>query len=145
MSFQFSLQKVLDVRDREKNEAEKSYHEAVEAFEQTATKLYEMLKRREELEHEKTRQLTEGLSIAGIQMTEQTLAYLQKEIARLEKETNQKRSKMQEKQKYLTVKTVDLKKYEKMKELKHEAFLAAEKSEEMKFLDEISVQQFVRR
>ena len=145
MSFQFSLQKVLEMKDREKTTAEKSYTESVRNFESKATELYDMLKKREDLQHEKENQLADGLSIAGIQMTEHTLSYLQREIDRLESETNRLRKQMHEKQRYLTTKTIDLKKYEKMKEQQRESFVLQAKHEEMKFLDEISVQQFVRR
>ncbi len=145
MSFQFALEKVLEVKDYEKSDAELAYTESVKHFEDVATKLYELLKRKEELTVANEKKLEQGLTISMIQMNEKTIAFLQQEINKLQLNTNEARKKMNEKERYLTYKAIDLKKYQKMKEIKHEQFTKNEHLEEQKFLDEISVQQFVRR
>lgn len=145
MSFQFALQKILEVKDYEKSDAELDYTKSVKVFEDVATKLYDLLKRKEELTIANEKQLEKGLTISLIQMNEKTIAYLQKEIDRLQLNTKEARKKMNEKERFLTFKAIDLKKYEKMKEIKQQQFTEDEKRVEQKFLDEISVQQFVRR
>lgn len=145
MSFQFALQKVLEVKDYEKSDAELDYTKSVKVFEDVATKLYDLLKRKEELTIANEKKLKKGLTISLIQMNEKTIAYLQKEIDRLQLNTKEARKKMNEKERFLTFKAIDLKKYEKMKEIKQQQFTEDEKRVEQKFLDEISVQQFVRR
>ncbi|WP_280768981.1 flagellar export protein FliJ [Salipaludibacillus daqingensis] len=145
MSFQFTLEKVLEVKDFEKSDAELAYTEAVKNFEDVATKLYNLLKRKEELIAANEKKLEKGLTISVIQLNEKTIAYLQKEIDRLQSNTQDARKKMNEKERYLTYKSIDLRKYEKMKEIKQQQYTENEKRTEQKFLDEVSVQQFVRR
>jgi len=145
MSFQFALQKVLEVKDYEKSDAELAYTESVKNFEDVATKLYDFLKRKEELTFANEKKLQKGLTISLIQMNEKTIAFLQQEIDRLQLNTQEARKKMNEKERYLTYKAIDLKKYEKMKEMKYQQFMENENRAEQIFLDEVSVQQFVRR
>ncbi|UTR15098.1 flagellar export protein FliJ [Salipaludibacillus sp. LMS25] len=145
MSFKFALQKVLEVKDFEKTDAERAYTESVEEFEGIATKLYELLKKKEELIEETEKKLSSGLAISSIQLNEQNISFLQTEINKLQLSTQKARQNMNEKEKFLLFKTVDLKKYEKMKKMKQAQYLENEKREELKFLDEVSIQQFVRR
>jgi flagellar protein FliJ len=145
MSFHFTLQKVMELKGHEKGDAERAYTESVKEFKKTAAQLYEFLKRKEELMEEIERKLTEGLSISAIQFNEKTISYLQSEIDRLQLSTHHARKNMNEKEKYLMYKSIDLKKYEKMKEIKQGEFLQEEKRQESKFLDDVSVQQFLRR
>ncbi|MCR6107069.1 flagellar export protein FliJ [Salipaludibacillus agaradhaerens] len=145
MSFKFALQKVLEVKDFEKTDAERAYTESVEEFEGVATQLYELLKKKEELVEETEKKLIRGLAISSIQLNEQNISFLQTEINKLQLSTQKARQNMNEKEKFLLFKTVDLKKYEKMKKIKQAQYLENEKREELKFLDEVSIQQFVRR
>ncbi|MCR6111120.1 flagellar export protein FliJ [Bacillus sp. A301a_S52] len=145
MSFKFALQKVLEVKDFEKTDAERAYTESVEEFEGVATQLYELLKKKEKLIEETEKKLLRGLAISSIQLNEQNISFLQTEINKLQLSTQKARQNMNEKEKFLLFKTVDLKKYEKMKKMKQAQYLENEKREELKFLDEISIQQFVRR
>ncbi|RKL68995.1 flagellar export protein FliJ [Salipaludibacillus neizhouensis] len=145
MSFQFTLQKVLEMKDYEKSDAELAYTDSVKKFEEIATNLYELMKRKEVLAEENNKKLQTGLAISMIQWNEQTIEFIQKEIEELQMMTQKARIKMNEKENYLNFKAVDLKKYEKMKEIKLQEYLENEKQEEQRFLDEISVQQFVRR
>ncbi|WP_078576311.1 flagellar export protein FliJ [Salipaludibacillus agaradhaerens] len=145
MSFKFALQKVLEVKDFEKTDAERAYTESVEEFEGVATQLYELLKKKEEIVEETEKKLLRGLAISSIQLNEQNVSFLQTEINKLQLSTQKARQNMNEKEKYLLFKTVDLKKYEKMKKIKQAQYLENEKREELKFLDEVSIQQFVRR
>ena len=145
MAFHYSLQKVMEHKDREKSEAEKQYSDAIDQFETVATKLYETLKQKEDLQKRQADQLGQGLPIAEIQHHEQVLTYLQKEIDTLQWKTQRARKMMTDKERLLVSKSIDVKKYERMKDIKYEEYKEQEKQEETKFLDEISVQQFVRR
>ncbi|QKS71437.1 flagellar export protein FliJ [Paenalkalicoccus suaedae] len=145
MSFTYQLQKVLEIKEYEKAAAEKEFSDSVRSFEESAKELYAMLKRREELIDQTQQQIMQGMSIAFIQQNEQTISFLEQEIGKLQKITQKARREMQEKESFLTVKSVDLKKYERMKEIEFERYVEHEKQEEMKFLDEVSVNQFIRR
>lgn len=145
MSFRFTLQKVLDVKEHEKNEAQAAYKQALENFEQTAMKLYQLLKRKEDLLEAYEKAIQDGVSIAKIQHTQETLSFLQKKIDRMQIETQRARALMNEKQRLLKNSYIDVKKYEKMKERKLENYMLEQREIENKFLDEVSVQQYIKR
>lgn len=145
MSFHYSLQKVMEYKNREKNDAQKHYSDAIEQFETIATKLYETLKQKEELMANQSQKLQQGLPISQIQQHEQMITYLQKEVDSLQWQTQRARKMMTDREKLLVSKSIDYKKYEKMKDMKYEQYVEDEKREETKILDEISVQRFVRR
>ncbi|SDN28054.1 flagellar export protein FliJ [Alkalicoccus daliensis] len=145
MSFRYSLIKVLEVKEYEKRNAEHIYSEAVQHFEETATKLYEILRRKEELIKKSEKDLITGLSVHYIQQREKTISYLEKEIEKLQILTDKSRRNMADKEKYLFTKAIDVKKYEKMKELEKKKYEDNVKVTEQAFLDEISVQQYVRK
>ncbi|MFA9558084.1 flagellar export protein FliJ [Evansella sp. AB-rgal1] len=145
MTFQFTLQKVLDVKEYEKNEAQVAYRDAMMNFEKVATQLYELLKQKEVLLSSYEDKLVQGLPIAFIQQTQKSLEYLQREIDRLQVQTQNARALMNERERRLTVTAVDVKKYEKMKERKLEIYLLDQREKENKFVDEISVQQYLKK
>ena len=51
MTYQFRFEKIMIVKEREKEEALSVYNEAVKRFEEAAEKLYESLKKKEDLEN----------------------------------------------------------------------------------------------
>ena len=145
MAFDYALQKVLEYKEFEKSEAQGEYQNAIDDFEEIATELYQLLKQKEELLKSYDEKLQHGIPIATIQHIQETLQFLQQRIARLQTATQRARAQMNDKQKVLTVFAVDVKKYEKLKEKKRDIYKEKIKMEENKFLDEISVQQFMKR
>ena len=49
--YQFKFEKIMTVKEREKDEALSVYNESVKRFEDAAEKLYELLKQKEDLEN----------------------------------------------------------------------------------------------
>lgn len=144
MSFRFTLQKVLEVKEHEKSEAQMAYQSAMKEFEEIATELYNLLKQKEDLIAMHDVHLKQGLPIATIQQTQETLRFLQNQIDKLQIRTHHARVKMIDKQRELTSSLVDVKKYERIKERKYLDYKHEQQMLENKFLDEISVQQFCK-
>ncbi|MBB5172076.1 flagellar export protein FliJ [Texcoconibacillus texcoconensis] len=145
MTFQFSLQKVLEYKENEKLEAEQNYQNAMDSFENIATELYHVLKRKEELEESYEQRIKQGVPIADIQQIQDTLSHLYKKIDHLQKQTQSARDSMNKEHEILIDRSVDVKKYEKMKQRKYDQHRRDMLHEEMKQLDEISVQQFMSK
>ncbi|NEU29372.1 flagellar biosynthesis chaperone FliJ [bacterium LRH843] len=142
MSFQFTLQKVMELREREKNNVQSEYQEAVTNFETTATQLFEMLKKKETLEKKAREQIMNGTSIFALQQNESTLLRLGQEIQVQQRFTQLAREKMNRKQEDLLEISIEYKKYEKMKQLKKEQFEEEAKRLELIQMDEISIRLF---
>ncbi|MFN7250839.1 MAG: flagellar export protein FliJ [Anaerobacillus sp.] len=145
MSFRFTLQKILDVRESEKLNAEKEYSQATRQFEDVATKLYELLKQKEGFESDYYQRIESGIHIFQIQQSQSLLSQLQKRIDQFQVYTQKARENMNRKQEQLVEKSIEQKKYEKMKQIKYDIYVEETRRQENILMDEISVQQFVKR
>lgn len=136
--------KIKDLRDREKQEHQKKYQRAVENFEQKATTLYETLKKKEVAEQSFEEQLSlSTVQAASFIQHQQYIEKLDQRITALQPEVNHARNQMYEKQTHLTDAHVEVKKFEKIIERKVEKQKQWIKEEEHKFMDELSMQQYL--
>ncbi|UTR10866.1 flagellar export protein FliJ [Evansella sp. LMS18] len=142
MGFQYTLQKVLEVKEHEQAEAQAAYEQAIKQFEETATELYHLLKQKEDMLASYEDKLSGGIPVATIQYIQESLRFMQQRIDKLQIDTQRARDLMNKKQIRLNITAVDVRKFEKMKEKKYEAFIEEAKKQENQFLDEISVQKF---
>ncbi len=145
MSFRFKLQKILEVKEKEKLNAEKEFTQATKQFEEVARQLYELLKKKESYESDYFQRIGSKIAIFEIQQTQLLLTQLQNQIDKLQIFTQRARENMQRKQEQLLDKTIELKKYEKMKQIKFDHYIEETKRQENILMDEISIQQFSNR
>ncbi|MDQ0161737.1 flagellar export protein FliJ [Aeribacillus alveayuensis] len=145
MVYKFRFQKIIDFIENEKQKTLVEYEQAVQEFERVATKLYECLKKKEELEAKRAEMLHDGLSIQEMRHHQQFVANLDQMINHYQKLVMLKRHEMNEKQALLTDQNIEFKKYEKMKEKDYQNFLLKEKTDEMKELDQISLTGYTYR
>lgn len=142
VAYQYKFAKVLTVREQEKSETEIAYKESVNAFEKIATELYNLLKKRESTLDTQNDLLLSGLSIDGIHHYSNFLESLQKRIEVVQKEVVQARSKMNWYEEKMLEKSLEVRKFEKMKEKDFESFQHEQHRLEAIVLDEISSLKF---
>ncbi|HZG61091.1 MAG TPA: flagellar export protein FliJ [Anoxybacillus sp.] len=145
MVYQFKLEKILSIKENEKDKALREYNEAVKRFEEVAKKLYHFLKQKEDYEEMHQQKLQAGLPIQEIRYFQQFITNLERTISHYQQLVAQARQQMQLKQLKLAELNIEVKKYEKMKEKYFQTFLQTMQAEENKLMDEISIQQFVNR
>ncbi|WP_413381614.1 flagellar export protein FliJ [Alkalihalobacillus sp. 1P02AB] len=145
MAFHFSLQKVMELKEREKKEGQSIYSKAVDDFEQKATILYNLLKSKESLEDNARNRIQTGITIGDIQQQQSQFLRLQEEINKQQVKTQIARNNMQKKQQELVERTIEFKKYQKMKELKHTAYEQEQTHLENVLMDEMSVLMYSKR
>lgn len=136
------LDKILDVREGEKQTAQKEQLEARNEFEKVATELYELLKSKELAEQKLLKILTESSSVAEMKNMSLYIQTLVQKIPMLQKEFQLARKKMEEKQGDLTEAHVEVKKIEKMIEHRKLAYKLEEERAEKMLMDEISIRQY---
>lgn len=137
-----SLVKILHIRELEKHEAQKAYQDSQERFEDRATKLYTLLQKKEKAEASYEDYLQ---TIAPINRIKEQLTYIEQlntQIMALQQAVQKARSEMENKQQSLTNAHVEVKKFEKIIELRQEQRKEQEQKNEEKFMDSISIQQF---
>jgi flagellar protein FliJ len=145
MQFQFKFHKVLSIREREKDEALDLYNQSVKRFEDAAEKLYELLKKKEDLETYQSGRLLSGLPVQEIRHHQQFVGNLEKSINHFQKMVMNTRSQMNYFQERLMEKNIEVKKYEKIKEKSKDLFYEEQKQLEDRQMDDISIQHFVNR
>lgn len=142
VAYEFKFAKVLTIREQEKSETELAYKESVSAFEKVATELYNLLKKREDTTETQNSLLVSGLSVNNIHHYSNYIEGLQKRIDIIQKEVIQARSKMNWMEEKLLEKSLEVKKFEKIKEKDFEHFHQEQQRLETIQLDEISSLKF---
>lgn len=145
MKYQYKFGRVLAIKEREKDEALSLYQESVRKFEEVAQKLYELLKKKEDLEAYQATGLQNGLPILEIRHQQQFIGNLEKTIQHYQKMVINARNRMNLHQEKLMEKNVEVKKYEKIREKDFGQFVEELKAHESKQMDDISIQHFMHR
>lgn len=138
VQYTYRFERVLTLREQEKQQAEIAYKESVRNFETVATRLYELLKQKENLIDFQNEQLKKGSKISEIHHFATFLESLEKTIADVQEKVIQARAKMNWHEQKLIEKNMEVRKLEKMKERDFEFFKEEQNRTEMKQLDEIS-------
>ncbi|MEG9296655.1 flagellar export protein FliJ [Mangrovibacillus sp. Mu-81] len=145
MSYQYRFERILTLKEKEKDEVNEQYKGAIASFERVAEKLFEFLKKKEELEVYQSDKLLKGLSVQDIRHHQQFITNLEKTISYYQDLVIQARNRMNWYEEKLVDMNVEVKKYEKIKEKDLSYFLHSMKESENKQLDEVSVVQYMNR
>jgi len=145
VNYIYRFEKVLTIREQEKNETEIAYKESVRSFEEIATKLYELLKKKEDLIDFQQERLAVGSSIEEIHHYARFIDSLEKTIVDVQQKVVQARSKMNRYEEKLLEKNLEVRKFEKMREKDLKLFQQEQDRIEGIFLDEISTLTYNKR
>lgn len=140
-----ALNKVLNVREREKDDAQKAYNLAIKSFEDVATHLYTLLRKKEEAEEIYESSFREPTPIDKIKQQVAYIENLSQKIVVLQQQVQKARSEMAHQRGMLTAAHVEVKKFEKIIETRLKTEEELERKQEEAFLDEVSIQQYISR
>lgn len=145
MHYQFKFDKILTIKEREKDQAIDIYNQSVKRFEMAAEKLYELLKKKEDLEEFQSSRLLNGLHVQEVRHFQLFIQNLEKMIDHYQEIVANARIHMNFHQEKMLEKNIEVKKYEKMKEKGYIQFATNLKDLEAKQMDDISIQHFMNR
>lgn len=145
MVYQYRFEKILHIKEKEKDEALSFYNESVRKFEEAAEKLYSLLKKKEDMQSHQSSRLEKGLNVQEIRHHQQFIVNLEKTIEHYQKMVLNARGRMNFYHEKLLENNVEVKKYQKMKEKDHRHYLKEMNAFEGKQMDDISIQQFMNR
>ena len=145
MAYQFKFEKIMKLKEREKDEVLSTYNESVKRFEEAAENLFRSLKKKEDLESYQRSKLENGLSVQEIRHHQTFIHNLQKTIDHDQKVVVHTRNQMNFYQDKLLQKNIEVKKYEVLKEKGKIVFLEELRQLEAKQMDDISIQQYMHR
>jgi len=145
MKFHYKFQNILTLKEKEHEETLSLYEEAVRQFEQTANKLYELLKKKEVLEQFQSEQMLTGFSIQDIRHNQLYISNLLETISYWQSKVIASRNEMNFWEEKLLASNIEVKKYEKIKDKKYEYFLHDLNANENNQMDELSAVQYYHR
>lgn len=145
MKYTYRFEKVLNIREQEKHETEMAFKESVRDFEEIATKLYNILKKKEDLISFQQKRLEIGSSIDEISHYARFIDSMEKTIEDVQKKVVQARAKMNWHEQKLLEKNLEVRKYEKMREKDFELFKEEQNRLETIQLDELSSLAYNRK
>lgn len=145
MSKTKTLDKLHKLKERGLSEAEKQYRRAVDYFEEVGEELYKVLKKKETVQATIQDQMKSGFKIFDLYQYDQYHQSLIEQENYWQMKVHQARVNMNKKQDNLTQIHQEVKKFEKLIEKKNEEIKQEIKKIDMKFIDEISVQQYLRQ
>ena len=145
MKYQYRFEKILDVKEQEKTESEIAFKESIQVFEEIATKLYDLLKKKEDLIAYQQQRLQVGSSIDEINHYSKFINSLEKTIEDVQQKVVQARAKMNWHEQKLLEKNLEVRKYEKMRENDLERFKEDQQRIEAIQLDELSTIAYYKR
>lgn len=143
--YTYRFEKILGVKEQEKTESEIAFKESVQVFEEIATKLYDLLKKKEDLISYQQERLMIGSSIDEVKHYSKFIDSMEKTIADVQQKVVQARAKMSWYEERLLEKNLEVRKYEKMKERDFEQFQQEQLRVEAIFLDELSTLTFNKK
>ncbi|GEN82027.1 flagellar FliJ protein [Sporosarcina luteola] len=143
--YQYRFEKVLTYREQEKTETEIEYKKAVDSFETVATELYDLLKKKEEVTAEQQEKMKKGFYVNDIHQYGRFMESLEKRIDSLQQAVIKARSKMNWFEEKLLEKTIEVKKFEKMKEKDQEHYRIEMEQAEASLMDELTTSKFHRK
>jgi flagellar protein FliJ len=143
--YQYRFEKILVVKDQEKTEAELAFKESVQVFEEIATKLYDLLKKKEDLIMYQQDRLKVGSSIDEIHHYAKFIDSMEKTIADVQQKVVQARAKMNWYEQKLLEKNLEVRKYEKMRENDFDRFKEDQQRIEAIQLDELSTIAYYKK
>jgi flagellar FliJ protein len=144
-AYKYKFAKILSLREREKEEVQTSFQESKRKFEEVAQELYQVLKKKEDLEKFQAEKLISGFAASEIRHYQQFISNLDQMILYWQDEVMKSRNRMSWFEEKLVEKNIEVKKYEKIREKDHQKFTEEYGREESKRLDELSVIQYMNR
>ena len=143
--YTYRFEKILVVKDQEKTESELAFKESVQVFEEIATKLYDLLKKKEDLISYQQERLKVGSSIDEINHYSKFIDSMEKTIEDVQQKVVQARAKMNWHEQKLLEKNLEVRKYEKMRENDFEHFKEEQLRVEAILLDELSTIAYYKK
>lgn len=140
-----ALHKIWQIRESEKKKAEQAHQQSIQDFERIAMKMYEILKKKEATEEAYEKNIQSIISIEKMEQHTKYIEQLQQQIASMQQLVNDARNTMNQKQQVVTSAHIEMKKVEKLIEKRAVEAKQRIKKEENAFMDELSMQQFLKR
>ncbi|MFE7061897.1 flagellar export protein FliJ [Bacillus haimaensis] len=133
------LEKILFVKKAEKELASTEYQDAISQFENEGQQLYDLLKRKEQLEGSLQDRLQHGIPIENLKQQQFFIGNLEKNVLNQQRKVSHARAFMNLKEERLKEQSIECRKYEVLDD-KQKLFIKQNENRiETSFIDEMSI------
>src|SRR5690625_917032 len=136
------LYKVLEVKEQEKQQAQINRVRAVDEFEKVAHQLYQQLKEKEVAEERYIEKIQDQFTIDKMKAQSLYINNLSSRIVMLQQHVQKARQKMEKAQEMLNEAHIEVKKIEKMSNIREKEKAEEERIIENALMDEMSMRQY---
>ncbi|MNV64393.1 Flagellar FliJ protein [compost metagenome] len=144
MSFRYSFQQIVDLKNNERTQAEWILSEAIGQLRNEETSLNCLFEKKENLHQEMAQASNHSVSISNMLMMQSYMNHVDKQIARKHQDVKQAKHIVSEKQEHLSEKMIDEKVWTKAREKAHHQFRLMVAKKEQDALDEMATNRFKR-
>lgn len=144
-NFQFHLQKILDLKEKEKEQAEWAFGKSVQKKNEEETKLFQLTERRNEVTESLYSLQSETRSVADLMQVVRYQQSVDRAIESQRRTINGCEQEIERCQTKLTFHMTESKLWNRLKEKAKENFDENNKQREQKELDEIGINRYLRR
>ncbi|NQX57391.1 flagellar export protein FliJ [Paenibacillus qinlingensis] len=144
MSFRYSFQQIVDLKNNERTQAEWILSEAMGQLRNEETSLNGLFEEKESLHNEMIQATSHSVSISNMLLMQGYMNHVDKQIARKHQDVKQAKHIVTEKQEHLSVKMIDEKVWTKAREKAHNQFQVMIAKKEQDALDEMATNRFRR-
>lgn len=136
--------KILNVREKERRDAELFHQASIQTFESIATELYNILKKKEEAESFTTNSL-QKITIDRLREQQDYIERLKQKIIQLQAQVSTARTQMETSQFKLSETHIEVKKFETIIDSCREEQKEKEQKLDQASMDDISMQQYLSK
>ncbi|RTE01778.1 flagellar export protein FliJ [Paenibacillus whitsoniae] len=144
MSFRYSFQQIVDLKNNERTQAEWVLSEAMGQLRNEETDLHGLFERKERLHQEMVNASIQSVSISSMLTMQSYLNHVDKQIERKHQDVQQARVVVTQKQAHLSEKMMDEKVWSKAREKAYDHFQAMMSKKEQDALDEMATNRYKR-
>jgi flagellar FliJ protein len=144
MSFVYSFQKILDMKEKEKEQAAVNYNKSVQVLRSEEQRLAHLEQYKYQLE-QRVLQQESNISLAQLKSHYEYIGHLQRLIEVANESKVQAEKEVEVKQFILSERTIDQKVWEKLKEHSFEKYKEKINLQEQKEMDEMAVARYYRQ
>jgi flagellar FliJ protein len=144
MSFRYSFQQIVDLKNNERTQAEWILSEAMGQLRNEETSLHGLFEQKEYLHNEMVQATSHSVTISNMLMMQSYMNHVDNQIARKHQDVKQAQHIVTQKQEHLSVKMIDEKVWTKAREKAHNQFRVMVAKKEQDALDEMATNRFRR-
>jgi flagellar protein FliJ len=145
VAFEYRFERILKVNESEKKQLEQIYQELFRLLEAQAQKLIELMKKKEQLVNQFEGQKRKAMTVMGARDHLQILDSIGNKIHSEQDKYENIRERLEKFKVTLMDKSIELKKYEKLKDIHFNQYANAMKRYEDKQMDEAALHQIYRQ